>query len=202
MFLKATRPRFINNQSVRFCGVEALWGAIFRVYYKMVLWKGWEMKIPEDLSKFVKDLHDKQEKREWKREEAKKAREETDKERKGEWLKRGLTDAEFIFKWAKELASSETGRSLIKLGSKTFLGGFMFFDDKLDGLYFRGLGVSEDCLWWMRSGCGARPERVGTPRQMAQEVEPAILAAAVADIRSGKVWKTIKNRWELKELDY
>ncbi len=156
------------------------------------------MDIPDDIQRLAKEAQTKKRAQEIKEREEKRARQAAEEERRKKYLAEGIAHAKFIFDWAKEFAADPVGQSIIKICSWGFLNGVMFFDDKLDGHAFRGLGVSKDGVWWMRTGCGAHPVWVKSPTALAEEIEPEILAAAVESIKSGRVWRVIKNRREFK----
>lgn len=155
------------------------------------------MDFPEDLKQIVSISLTKKAEEEKRKSKLERERRLADKKVRQRNLKEGLPHAEFIFKWAKEFRGSEEGQKLIELCSWTFLGGIMFFDEKLDNFPWRGLGVSKDGLWWMRSGCGAKPNKVNSPKDLAVVIMPEILSAARDNIKSGRVWDCIKDRWEL-----
>lgn len=108
----------------------------------------------------------------------------------------GLEDAQFLIAWAKEFRATPTGKRLIRIGGHTFMNGMLFFAEKVNGRGGRGLGVSRDGLWYMRFGCGARPEPVSSAEELAAEIEPEILAQAKESILSGRVWSALMRRCE------
>ncbi len=158
------------------------------------------MKVPKGLTRLVEEAYAKKQAEQERENRAYEDRRKAEKEERKRRLSAGLSDAKFIFQWTNHFCFNEVGSKILKLASQSFYRGVMFFDEKLPGQSFRGLGVSLHRVWWIRSGCGASPERVYSPEQLATEIDPVILAAAVARIKSGKVWETIKDRWELKEL--
>ena len=157
------------------------------------------MEFPEDIRKLVREARAKK-LADAIRERVVKKERRAAREAERKWrLTMGVENARFIFAWAKQFAADKTGKGLIKISSRCFLGGVMFFDKTLKGYAFRGLGVSLDGVWWIRNGCGAYPQDVESPEALAEEIDPAILEAAASSISSGEVWEIIKNRWELRD---
>lgn len=157
------------------------------------------MEIPEDLEKLANDLYAKrlaEERKDQEKERARRAAEEAARKKR---IEEGLSYAQFILEWVKEFKDSAVGKLIIKICEWTYLRGIMFFDDKVKGKPFRGLGVSAKGLWWMSTGCGSHPRIVQFAEELAAEIDPEILQAACESIKSGKVWECIKNRWELNE---
>lgn len=111
--------------------------------------------------------------------------------------KRGLKYARKIFKWVKEFSNMPEGIKLIRTGMKyNFREGIFIFTEKVSGRGSRALGISEEGLWWMAFGCGARENYVGIPEDLAEEVEPEILELACETLDDGRVWKCIEEQME------
>ena len=114
---------------------------------------------------------------------------------KAERIKNGLKYAKKIFQWAEEFAGTSEGRRLIEIGMKyNYREGIYFFDEKIPGEAWRGLGISKKGLWWIYNGCCARERYVETPEELASEIEPVILQKAVETLETGQVWECIKTR--------
>lgn len=104
--------------------------------------------------------------------------------------KKGFRYAKKLLRWVHAFIESEDGRKLLK-ASRYHL---YIFDEDLPGVAWKAIGVSEGGLWWMRNGCGAKPEFCNTPEDLADEVDSKILKEACAWTDSGKVWECIERR--------
>lgn len=127
------------------------------------------------------------------------AREKKIRLRKEEWLGNGIPFAERIFLWANRFRSSEVFVRLLHIGGHApyfSVQGLYFFDGRIEGLSWCGLGVTEQGIWWKRDGCGTTENLVATPQDLARQVEPPILEEACKWIDDGRVWECIQNRLE------
>ena len=104
--------------------------------------------------------------------------------------KKGFRYAKKLLRWAHEFIQSDDVKKLLSVSRRSLF----IFDEDLPGVFWQAIGVSEGGLWWMRNGCGARPEFCNTPEELADEVDYRILKEACAWIDSGKVWECIERR--------
>ena len=109
-------------------------------------------------------------------------------------IKEGLLYAREIFKWAQAFMNSKTGRKLIQTGHR-YVDGIFFFDEQLEGLPRRSLGVGKKGIWWRGSGCGASEAYVRSPKDLAGNIDTKILREACKWIDSGKIWECVKRHF-------
>ncbi len=157
-----------------------------------------EIVIPDELRAFAEAQH-----QAFQAEHAEEAqREAREKARQAAALRKqimqGLPFAERISAWALAFREDAAGRQLIEVGHDELhyirRHGVYFFDGKAEGCPWRGLGVGSQGLWWMASGCGASPQYVRSPEELASAIPSAILQVACEWIDSGEVWNCIKRR--------
>lgn len=117
--------------------------------------------------------------------------------RQEEGLKNGLEHAKRIFEWVDGFRKTETGKKLIQLGNRGYLGGVYFFNGHVFGKPFRGLGFDNKSVWWISTGCGAHPRPLETPKELAEAIAPETLKLACEWIDTGKIWECIK-AWHLE----
>lgn len=151
--------------------------------------------IPEYLIKLSRDLSEsfRQEQEEFERQQ--KEKEEKEKKILEHRRKHGLKFAKTIFDWAKELRKDESIKKLIEIGH-SYTNGIFFFDGKVNGCTWVGLGIYEDGLWWIKSGCGCVEQYMATPEELAEQVDVQILKEACNWIWDERVWQCINGRFE------
>ena len=162
--------------------------------------KDTQFQVPDDIKKLSKELHEakiKKDKEDLRRKyEENLARKKSIRSR----VKAGLPYAKKIFEWTSQFRKSDVGQKMLRVGDSYIENGIFFYDAKLEGMHWRGLGVSSSGIWWHHSGCGARPMPVRTPKELAETVESEILKASCNEIETGTVWETIRRR--MKDTKY
>lgn len=160
------------------------------------------MKIPKKLVNLVDKVRKKRNEA-----EAQRAADllEQDKKRKKELrrrIKNGLKYAEKIFEWVNKFSESKEGKKLIDAGSRyNHQQGIFIFTEKVLGRGSRALGVSEEGLYWIAFGCGARENYMETPEELASQIDPEILKLACETLEDGRVWKCIEEQIERRWSD-
>ena len=124
-------------------------------------------------------------------------KEEKEEKRRAKIRRNRIKDSEeyakAVFEWAEAFRRDKTGIQLIDTGHPIFSGnGVIFFDGNIEGEASRRLGVSSKGLWWVGTGCGARPSYIRTPEELAAEVEPEVLKLVCQWIEDGRVWECIE----------
>ena len=153
------------------------------------------MEIPKSLIKLAKEIREKRGEKIIAEIVANVERKRIERKKTEDRIKAGIKYARKIFKWVKKFERSDDGLKIIHTGVKhRYREGIFFFDAKVPGFDWRGLGVSEKGLWWTYNGCGAREQYVKTSKELASQVESEILKVACETLEDGRVWKCIAER--------
>lgn len=102
-------------------------------------------------------------------------------------LKTGLKYATKVFLWAKDLKESDIGQELRN---------FIFFDGRIVGVPWVGLGINPKGLFLTRGGRFAIDQPILTRGLLAEAVETVTLQMAGEWIDNGEVWKCIKRHFD------
>lgn len=155
-----------------------------------------KIEFPENISRLAETLIEEKlrEEREFtdKIKAAKIKQEKIEKEN----IKSGIFYAKKIWSWARKFVRADIGRKLIKVShTPTAYKWVCFFDGHIEGLSWRGLGITDEGVCWMRSGCGATPQLFNSLRDLAK-MDTKILRLACEWIDNGKVWECIERRFD------
>lgn len=162
-----------------------------------------KIEIPERISKLISGLVEQELNKEREylaREKAKKLKRQSIER---ENIKNGLVYAKKIWAWAGIFRNTDIGRKLIKVSHTSAAYNWVcFFDGHIEGRPWRGLGISvKKGVCWMRSGCGATPQALESPKDLARVIDTEILKLACEWIDNGKVWECIEERLGYLQLE-